>query len=68
MFNKDLNEVVPSFDNLTTEEMEALIGEGDIQAETTPACAAAAASSGACAAGAGGFIVGATAIFSVKQC
>ncbi|REI07307.1 type 2 lantibiotic [Staphylococcus felis] len=66
MFNKDLKEIVPSFDSLTTEEMEALIGEGDIQAETTPVCAAAAASSGTCAS----FITGAASgvAFSIKEC
>ena len=43
--------VVPSFEELSVEEMEAIQGSGDVQAETTPVCAVAAtaaASSAAC--------------------
>ena len=31
--------VVPSFEELSVEEMEAIQGSGDVQAETTPVCA-----------------------------
>ena len=30
--------VVPSFEELSVEEMEAIQGSGDVQAETTPVC------------------------------
>lgn len=36
--NKNLETVIPAFENLSFEEMKALQGDGDVQAETTPAC------------------------------
>ena len=37
--NENLETVIPSFEDLSFEEMRALQGAGEVQAETTPACA-----------------------------
>jgi type 2 lantibiotic (TIGR03893 family) len=36
--NENLETVIPSFEDLSFEEMKALQGDGEVQAETTPAC------------------------------
>ena len=62
--------VVPSFEELSVEEMEA-IRSGDVQAETTPVCAVvatAAASSAACGWVGGGIFTGVTVVVSLKHC
>ena len=62
--------VVPSFEELSVEEMEAIQGSGDVQAETTPVCAvaAAAASSAACGWVGGGIFTGVTVVVFLKHC
>ena len=37
-YSNKLELVGPSFEELSLEEMEAIQGSGDVQAETTPAC------------------------------
>jgi type 2 lantibiotic (TIGR03893 family) len=37
--NENLETVIPSFEDLSFEEMRVLQGAGEVQAETTPACA-----------------------------
>ena len=63
--------VVPSFEELSVDEMEAIQGSGDVQAETTPVCAVAAtaaASSAACGWVGGGIFTGVTVVVSLKHC
>jgi type 2 lantibiotic (TIGR03893 family) len=67
--NENLETVIPSFEDLSFEEMRALQGAGEVQAETTPACAIAAAataaeSSAACGWAAGGVATGVGATFN----
>ena len=61
----------PAFEELTAEEMAAIQGSGDVQAETTPICAIAAttaASSAACGWVGGGIATGVTVIVTLKSC
>jgi CylL-L protein len=61
----------PTFEDLTTEEMVAIQGSGDVQAETTPICAIAAttaASSAACGWVGGGIATGVTVVITLKSC
>ena len=61
----------PAFEELTAEEMVAIQGSGDVQAETTPICAIAAttaASSAACGWVGGGIATGVTVIVTLKSC
>ena len=53
--------VVPSFEELSVEEMEAIQGSGDVQAETTPVCAVAATAAASSAA-----LVGLVAVFLLE--
>ena len=54
--------VVPSFEELSVEEMEAIQGSGDVQAETTPVCAVAATAAASSA------VVGLVAVFYWSNC
>ena len=69
--NENLETVIPSFEDLSFEEMRALQGAGEVQAETTPACAIAATaaeSSAACGWAAGGVATGVGATLTIKSC
>lgn len=71
------NIIGESFEDMTIDEMKAVQGTGDVNAETTPSLimtspyyqAAATVSSAACATGVGGIVgaAGATAL-SIKKC
>ncbi|MDW0108896.1 lichenicidin A2 family type 2 lantibiotic [Sporosarcina aquimarina] len=61
----------PTFEELSMDEMVAIQGSGDVQAETTPVCAIAAttaASSAACGWVGGGIATGVTVVLSIKHC
>ena len=61
----------PTFEELTTDEMVAIQGSGDVQAETTPVCviaATTAASSVACGWVGGGIATGVTVVVTLKSC
>ena len=61
----------PAFEELTAEEMAAIQGSGDVQAETTPICAVSVtmgASSAACGWVGGGIVTGVTIVVTLKSC
>ncbi|MDW0108895.1 lichenicidin A2 family type 2 lantibiotic [Sporosarcina aquimarina] len=61
----------PTFEEVSMDEMVAIQGSGDVQAETTPVCAIAAttaASSAACGWVGGGIATGVTVVLSIKHC
>jgi type 2 lantibiotic (TIGR03893 family) len=70
--NENLETVIPSFEDLSFEEMRvSLQGAGEVQAETTPACAIAATaaeSSAACGWAAGGVATGEVLLLTIKSC
>ncbi|MGN4241006.1 lichenicidin A2 family type 2 lantibiotic [Staphylococcus equorum] len=69
--NESLETVIPAFEDLSFEEMSALQGNGDVQAETTPACAIAATaaqSTAACGWAATGVATGIGATLTIKAC
>ncbi|MGG0166427.1 lichenicidin A2 family type 2 lantibiotic [Bacillus tropicus] len=71
MENIMTNYAGPTFEELTGEEMQAIQGSGDVQAETTPVCAVSVAtmtSSAACGWVAGGIATGVTVVITLKSC
>ena len=56
--NNQISVAGPSFEQLTLEEMHSIQGSGDVQAETTPVCAA----------GVAGFATGVLIVLTLKRC
>ncbi|MDZ5610899.1 lichenicidin A2 family type 2 lantibiotic [Bacillus pseudomycoides] len=71
MMKEMTNYAGPTFEELTGEEMQAIQGSGDVQAETTPVCAVSVAtmtSSAACGWVGGGIATGVTVVVTLKSC